>query len=230
VIQVNLLPGRKKGRSRSFSLSLPKFGGGGGAGMPDPYQAFTVAAGIVAIGYMAWAFLGVRSDAEELQVQLDSAVQDSVRFADLILRTNELMARRDSIAQRVAIIQEIDAGRYVWPHVMDEIARAVPDYTWLRSVMYMGDNPLQVRIEGRAGSLEAITTYMDNLEASRFLRRVDPERMEQTVSDDSPDDLVYLFELTATYEPPPLEELETIPLFAEGVVTQVAVPDSSAGN
>ncbi|MBT4188668.1 MAG: hypothetical protein HOE14_15855, partial [Gemmatimonadales bacterium] len=77
--------------------------------MPDPYQAFTVAAGIVAIGYMAWAFLGVRSDAEELQVQLDSAVQDSVRFADLILRTNELMARRDSIAQRVAIIQEIDA-------------------------------------------------------------------------------------------------------------------------
>ncbi|MBT7502648.1 MAG: PilN domain-containing protein, partial [Gemmatimonadales bacterium] len=131
---------------------------------------------------------------------------------------------------RVAIIQEIDAGRYVWPHVMDEIARAVPDYTWLRSVMYMGDNPLQVRIEGRAGSLEAITTYMDNLEASRFLRRVDPERMEQTVSDDSPDDLVYLFELTATYEPPPLEELETIPLFAEGVVTQVAVPDSSAGN
>jgi Tfp pilus assembly protein PilN len=231
VIQVNLLPGGKKGRSKSFSFSMPSFGGGGGGvGMPDPYQAFTVAAGIVAIGYMAWAFLGVRAAAEEMEVELAAAVQDSLRYADQILLTNTLMARRDSIAQRVEIIQEIDAGRYIWPHVMDEVARAVPDYTWLRSVIYTGDSPLQLRLEGRAGSLEAITTYMDQLEASRFLRAVKPERMEQAPSETNPDDLIYEFELIAEYMSPSLDELQTVPLFQEGVVAQEAVPDTTGGS
>jgi Tfp pilus assembly protein PilN len=198
--------------------------------MPDQYIMFAVAAGIVAMGYMGWAFLGLRSEAEDLQVQFDSALQDSVRFADLIERTNQLMARRDSIAQRVAIIQEIDAGRYVWPHVMDEVARAVPDYTWLRSVLFSGDTPIQIRIEGRAGSIEAITTYMNQLEASLFLRAVSPERMEQVPSETDPNALIYVFELLATFEPPPMEDLETVPLFDESVSAQEAVTDTTGGN
>jgi len=198
--------------------------------MPDQYIMFAVAAAIVAMGYMGWAFLSLRSEAEDLQVQFDAALQDSVRFADLIERTNQLMARRDSIAQRVAIIQEIDADRYVWPHVMDEVARAVPDYTWLRSVLFSGENPIQIRIEGRAGSIEAITTYMNGLEASLFLRAVSPERMEQVPSDTDPNDLVYVFELLATFEPPPMEDLQTVPLFDESVSAQEAVADTTGGN
>ena len=56
---------------------------------------------------------------------------------------------------------------------------------------------------------------MRRLEASRFLRTVSPETIQQVPSEENPDDLVYMFELAVTYEPPPIEELVTVPLFGE---------------
>lgn len=235
MIEVNLLPGGKKrsSRGRGFSLkgiSLPRFGGGGGF-PADPYILGAVGAGVVAAAVVAWLFLGVRGDREELQVALDSEVQDSVRFADIIERTNQLTARRDSIGQRVAIIQEIDAGRYVWPHVLDEVARALPDYTWLRSVVQIQGDPIQIRISGGAGSNFAITQFMRALEGSPFLRGVVLERTEQAQSGDNRADIIYEFDLFVNFEPPPLDELETVPLFDNEVSAVEAVePDSVGGN
>lgn len=197
----------------------------------DPYVLGAVGAGVVSLAVIVWLFLGVRGDREEIQVALDSAVQDSTRFADIISRTNQLTARRDSIGQRVAIIQEIDAGRYVWPHVLDEVARALPDYTWLRSIVQMQADPIQVRVSGRAGSNFAITNFMRNLEASPFLRGVVVERIEQATSETDQSDIVFEFEVLVNYEPPPLEELETVPLFENEVsALQAVAPDSVGGN
>ncbi|MDH3271403.1 MAG: hypothetical protein OEN56_08735, partial [Gemmatimonadota bacterium] len=100
MIEVNLLPGGKKGSAGGFSFNLdalkslrPGGGGGGGAGGADPYQLFLAGAAIIALGYMGFAFWSMRSTTEELQVQLDAAVQDSIRNAAIIQRTNELRAR-----------------------------------------------------------------------------------------------------------------------------------------
>lgn len=225
MIEVNLLPGGRKrsGGGRKFALKLPKLGGGGD--LPDGYLLFFVGAVAVGVLYMGWAFMSVRGEREELQVRLEEERQDSIRFAAEIAQTNQLTAQRDSIAQRVAVIQEIDAGRYIWAHVLDEISAAVPDYTWLREIIYAGANPLRVRINGRAGSIYAITNFMRRLEASRFLRAVTMESTQQSPSEANPQDLVYQFELLATYEPPPMDELETVPLFDDQTLSaQTAVP------
>lgn len=233
MIQVNLLPGgKKRSRGGGFSFSLPKLGGGGGGGpgLPaDPYTLGAAAAGVLSLGVMAWLFLGIGAEREELDVALTEARQDSVRFADVIQRTNQLTARRDSIAERVAIIQEIDAGRYVWPHLLDEVALALPEYTWLRDLTQIQADPLQVRIGGRAGSNFAITNFMRRLEASRFLREVTLERSEQIQSEADQEDIVYVFELTVLYEPPPLDELQTVPLFETEVSTMQAVSATPGG-
>ncbi len=241
MIEVNLLPGGKKGASGGGPLAglVAAFkglrgggsggrGGGGGSAV-DPYMAFFAVALSIAIGYIFWAYSGVNGTREELQVRIEEEVQDSTRFADLIERTNLLTARNDSIAQRVAIIQEIDQGRYVWPHILDEVAAAVPDYTWLREVVYAGGDPVQVRVNGRAGSIYAITNFMRRLEASEFLRAVQMDRAEQVPSEANAEDLVYVFELLMTYDTPPIEELQTVPLFDGSLSTQTAAP-ASGGN
>lgn len=230
MIEVNLLPGGKKrsskGRGLSLSgFSLPRLGGGGPSG--DPYVLGAVVAGVVALSVVGWLYFGVSGDREETQVALEEARQDSVRFADLIQRTNQLTARRDSIGQRVSIIQEIDAGRYVWPHILDEVARALPEYTWLREVTQLQTDPLQVRLGGHAGSNFAITNFMRNLEASPFLRGVTLERTEQALSEADQSDIIYMFELTVTFEPPPLDELQTVPLFDNELASQAAAPDTT---
>jgi len=233
VIEVNLLPGGRKGSSGgfSFNFSLDALrnrggGGGGGGSSVDSYQAFFAIAAAITIGYVGFTFFSLRSETEELNVQLEAAVQDSIQNAAIIQRTNELQARGDSIQERVGIIQQIDADRYTWPHILDEVAAAVPDYTWLREVLYSGDAPLQVRVAGRAGSIFAITNFMRRLEASRFLRAVDTETIQQVPSEENQEDLVYLFEFLMTYESPGVDELQTIPLFSNGAQAQTAGPGS----
>lgn len=229
MIEVNLLPGGKKGTSGGVSFSMPKLGSllqrrGGGAGLPsDPYLLFAIVAGALGLGYIGWSFLSVRAEAEDLNVQLEEQRQDSIRFAAIIQQSNQLQARGDSIARRVQIIQEIDQNRYVWAHLLDEVAAAVPDYTWLREVLQQTASPLTVRVAGRAGSIFAITRFMRRLEASRFLHSVRMENTQQIPSEESPADLVYMFELVVSYEPPPIDELETVPLFG-GASAQTATP------
>jgi len=228
VIEVNLLPGGRKRASKGggFSFKLPKLSlGGGGGDAVDRYMAFFAVAAALSLGYIGYSFMGVRGDAEELGVRLEQERQDSLRFAALIEQTNRLTERRDLLAQRVEIIQQIDAARYTWPHVLDEIASAVPEYLWLSEIVYTGENPLTLRIGGRAGSTFAVTNFMRRLEASRFLRGAEMQSMQLQPSDANPEDLVQVFELIVAYEAPPIEELETVPLFDnQGAAAQTAAP------
>ena len=227
MIEVNLLPGGRKKTSKSLGFKMPKLSFGGGSGeRPDGHLLFFVGALAVLIGYTAWTFLGVRSQTEELAVTLEEQQQDSIRNAAIIEQTNSLTARRDSIAARAAIIQEIDADRYVWAHLLDEVGAAVPEFMWLREVTYSGDNPLTVRIQGRAGSTFAVTNFMRRLEASRFLQGAQLQDMQLQPSEENQNDMVQVFELVVAYEQPPIEELETVPLLEESAA-QVATP---AGN
>ena len=215
MIEVNLLPGARKRPSKGgLSFSLPRFGGGS-------FDRWVVAAAIVvagSIGGVAWMWLSSESAREEAEIALQEAMQDSVRFADLIERTELLTARNDSIVDRVTVIQEIDEGRFIWPHALDEIARALPEYTWLDQVVQVGGVGLDVRmrIGGKAGNLFAQSVFMQQLEASPFLRDVTLIQSEQTIEQYSggSGQVVYTFELEADYVQPSIEFLETIPLFA----------------
>ena len=228
MIEVNLMPGGRKRASKGggFSFKLPKLSlGGAGGESVDRYMAFFAVAAAISIGYVAWSFLGVRGENEELGVRLEQERQDSIRFAALIEQTNELTARRDLLAQRVEIIQQIDAARYTWPHVLDEVASAVPDYLWLSEIVYTSEAPLTLRIAGRAGSTFAVTNFMRRLEASRFLRGVEMQSMQLQPSEANQAELVQVFELQAVYESPPLDELETVPLFDDQTAAaQTAAP------
>ncbi|NIP60474.1 MAG: PilN domain-containing protein [Gemmatimonadetes bacterium] len=213
MIEVNLLPGSKKRAAgqRKWKFELPEFGG-----LPTDRwilgSAVITAAVIVAVAYM---YLSMSARISDVGAQVDEAVQDSARYADLIEQAEQLRARRDSIATRVAIIQEIDRDRYVWPHVLDEVARALPEYTWLESVVQTASGQeLGFRIEGSAGTNFALTRFMQNLEASPFVRSVTLINTQlNVVQSGNVGRNVNRFTLEARYEQPPFDALETVPLF-----------------
>lgn len=222
MIEVNLLPGGRKRPSRGLSFSLPSFGGGGGGPDMDRWMLGSLAVILLALGYMAWLYTGVAGEQEEVEVALEEAVQDSVRFADLIARTNELTARRDSVAEKVGIIQEIDQNRFVWPHILDEVARALPDYTWLGGLTQVSLDPLQFRLQGLAGNNFALTVFMEQLEASPFIEGVRLISSEQVLQGDAGTGQVLIqFQLEAAYVQPPIEFLETVPLFGGETTAQI---------
>jgi Tfp pilus assembly protein PilN len=163
-------------------------------------------------GYLYWT---VTQGLADLDVGIESAQADSVRYVDEIAQNALLQAREDSILQRATIIQEIDEGRYVWPHILDEVARALPDYTWITEIVQvsLGDQ-MQFQIDGRAGNNFAVTQFMENLEASLFISNV-RFRLTEQVSEESGgfNRAVTSFSLDAFFDRPSPELLETVPLF-----------------
>jgi len=217
LIEVNLLPGGKKrtGKGGGFKLGLPDL-----KAMPaDPFIIGAVIVGIASAGLTGWWYTDLNNRNTELAVALEDAIQDSTDFHDLIENNSTLQARQDSVAQKVEIIQEIDAGRYVWPHVLDEVARALPDFLWITALQQVsvGDF-VEFRIDGRAGNNIAVTTFMAALEASPFVRGVRLISSEQALEalPGGDDQLVIVFTLEAAYEQPAFELLETVPLFGAG--------------
>lgn len=214
MIEVNLLPGGKKKGSRRprISFKLPRRGGGAGLDRWVLGSTLLVVGLVSAAGYL---FLSTTRTAADLEVEINAARSDSARYADEIAQNALMEAREDSILQRAVIIQEIDEDRYVWPHILDEVARALPDYTWLQEIVQvsLGDE-LQFRINGRAGNNFAVTQFMENLEASVFISNVDLFSIDQVPeSSGGFNRAVTGFSLEARFERPPPELLETVPLF-----------------
>lgn len=210
MLQVNLIPGGRAKKKGGSGFSLPSF-----KGLPDKWVLAAAIAVVSALSAGTLMWFGNSGRHAELEVALEEAVQDSSRFADLIARTSGLTARRDSIFEKVGIIQEIDRDRYTWPHILDEVARALPEYTWLTEVVQVQEVPVKIQLSGRAGNIFAITVFMNQLQASPFFSRVKFLSSQESIQNPGTvsSQAVQEFQLELDFDPVPLEELETVPLF-----------------
>jgi Tfp pilus assembly protein PilN len=229
LIEINLLPGSaKRSKSRGLpkvklppalqKLKIPKF---------DKTMAYIAAAWVVGLLGLAWLFLGARNKKADLEDQIQTATLDSTRLAATIASITLTKQRTDTIALKLNVVQDIDANRYVWSHLLDEAARAMPEHTWFEEIKYVlpdsTDRWPKFQLEGRAGNNFALTAYISQLEASPFIRAVKLLSSELVREDDK---LVYQFLLEAYYEPPPPDVIETVPLFAS--TGEQAAGDSAA--
>lgn len=212
MIEVNLLPGASK-KSRKSVRGPGSLGAVGKLSALDRWNALVLGGWIIGPAAIAMLFMGASSRQQELTLAIEQAVQDSIRYARLIETQEKLRARRDTIAQKLELIEEIDAGRYIWAHVMDEVSRALPDYTWLTSLRFLesGSELPDFLISGQTGNTFALTRFMKQLEESPFIRSVRLSNTEQVQTSDNR--VVYEFVLTASYEEPPAELIQTVPIF-----------------
>ncbi|MBL8996872.1 MAG: PilN domain-containing protein, partial [Gemmatimonadetes bacterium] len=151
------------------------------------------------------------------------AVQDSTRYDNVVKQTRAAEAQRDSIMRQMSIIAAIDGERFVWAHVMDEVSRALPTYTWLRSVaqanaattvspeaVAAGTAPkLAVRVVGYTVNIQALTIFMKQLEASPFLENV-TLAVSQVATVEGKQ--VTEFTVEMNYSKPPASAIRTVPL------------------
>jgi Tfp pilus assembly protein PilN len=178
----------------------------------DRWLLSIIGAWVLGIGAVGWLFFDTTERRAETELAIEQAVQDSARYSAIIIKLDRLRARRDTIAHKLVLIQEIDAGRYIWAHLVDEVSRALPDYTWLTRVMAMGEDNGETlfQITGRTGNTFALTRFLKDLEASPFIRGVQLTGTE--IVRDQSERAVHQFILTARFEVPPSELLTTVPL------------------
>ena len=110
------------------------------------------------------------------------------------------------------------------------MARALPDYTWLSELTQTEADPLAVRLTGQAGNNFALTVFMEQLEASVFLRGVTLIQSQQEFvgQGGATQQVVQGFVLDVGYVEPPMEFLETVPLFGGETAAQAEARDTTS--
>lgn len=149
IIRINLLDWRaqrRELRKRQFNAMLG--------------IAFFVSAGLVAISYL------LAGNAVDHQNARNEYLRQQIAEVDLkIKEIQELEKVKRNLLSRMRVIEELQASRSATVHFFDELVNTLPEGVNLVSVKQTGTG---VVIEGIAESNARVSTYMKNLDASKW--------------------------------------------------------------
>ena len=215
MITINLKPGTRRAKAGAGAVA-------GGLGsfkaltgkIKDPWPMAAIAAWVLAIGFLAWVGVGASMRMSQLEPELDQARSENRRHRQLLAQKRKAEAARDSVVAQIATIRQVDRDRYTWPHILDEVSRALPPWTWLTGFTPLMAGPAdsvgtaaeRVQLTGRTMDIQGLTRYMRQLEDSPFLANV-IVISSTTVLDAGR--AVTQFVVEATFSPPGRSHLRT---------------------
>jgi Tfp pilus assembly protein PilN len=133
------------------------------------------------------------------------------------------------------VIRTVDGDRYVWPHLLDEVTKALPAYTWLVDMGHAAtaapppvspqaaanakkdttvaepfvSPPVTFNVNGRTVDIQAYTRFLRQMEASPWITEVTPVSAQTVVEKERP---VTAFTIRATYRQADSAYIRTVPL------------------
>ena len=229
MININLKPGGKRPKPRGDSM----------AGVRARLQGLRESVkqpGLVLAGGTWVAVLlivGVltvttRSRVSTLEQKFTESSDAYKRYHNFVSQKKTEGRARDSILAQIGTISSVDQGRYVWPHILDEIAASMPDNTWLTSVSPVAVAPAQmydtdsttaaavsILIAGQTNDLQNYTAFLRRLGESHWLTNVVPVKTETII--DKSNRPITQFTVQATFARADSSRVQTVPIL-ESVV------------
>jgi Tfp pilus assembly protein PilN len=131
MITVNLRPDLKRKRvRRPLTGSLDGLRNLGSK-VKDPVLLLAVLSWVGVLGWLGFVFLGTTRELSALTPQLEQSRAENKRFKAFLAEKRHQETIRDSLVAQIGVIRTVDGDRYIWAHVLDEVTRALPAYTWL---------------------------------------------------------------------------------------------------
>ena len=131
MITVNLRPDLKRKRARRSLTGTFDGLRGLGSRIKDPVLLVAVLSWVGVLGWLGFVFLGTTRELSALTPQLEQSRAENKRFKAFLGEKRHQEMIRDSLVAQIGVIRTVDGDRYVWPHLLDEVTRALPAYTWL---------------------------------------------------------------------------------------------------
>ena len=217
-IEINLLGGQKKKRKAGAGFQMPDvrdlF-----SGVKDPLLMGAVGAAIAVVAFVGLTFSYQQTRLSSLNDEVEVVRAESRRYSNLIAQKRHAERLQDSLRAELQEIRSIDADRYVWPHILEEVTKALPDYSWLVGLGVLQVAPLdedttialpvQVQLEGRTAEIAAYTRFLRRLAASPWFRNVTEGPATTVVEDDK---AMQAFSVTATFRTADSAFIRTVPV------------------
>ena len=231
MITVNLRPGLKRKRAGSPLAGALAGVKAFGAKVKDPALLLAVAAWLGVAGWLGYTWFSNTTELRALEPHLEQARAEHKRFQTFLDQKHKQEQIRDSLLAQIITIRSVDGDRYVWPHVLDEVTRALPAYTWLVDVSPVAAPPpppqtaaqpkdkkqpidsmpksLAFQLNGRTVDIQAYTRFLRNLEASPWIADVTPVSAQTIVEQER---AVTAFTIRARFKQADSAYIKTVPL------------------
>jgi Tfp pilus assembly protein PilN len=235
MITVNLRPDLKRKRARSPLQGITESVRGFGAKVKDPLLVVAVVAWVGALGWLGYVVINTGRQLATLEPQLEQTRAEHRRFKAFLTEKRHQEMIRDSLVAQIGVIRSVDGDRYVWSHLLDEVTRALPAYTWLTDLgadvattpgaapapapapaaakadsnAAPAKTPVAFSIVGRTVDIQAYTRFLRQLEASPWITDVTPVSAQTVVEKERP---VTAFTIRATYREADSAYIRTVPL------------------
>ena len=216
MIEINLLPGKRKAAAGTrFKLRLPDFRGLI-ASVTNPWLLAASGAWVVLLVGGGALFVTSRARLAVLNSRLQAVQVEKQRFDAVIAQKRQSEKMRDSLLGEITVIRRIDADRYVWPHILDQVTKALPPYSWLNGITALPAGTdtsaapaVRFTITGSTVDIQAYTTFLRQLAASPWFTDVMPASSQTVVEQDRP---VTAFTVSARYRVADSVYIHTVPL------------------
>ena len=242
MITVNLKPGQKRKRAGTnpFKGLLENFRGLG-TKVKDPLLMAAVGGWICVVAGLGFIYLNTVRQLYSLEPRLEQARSENRRFKTFLADKRRQEMIRDSLLAQITVIRNVDGDRYIWPHLLDEVTKALPAYTWLVDMgpvtvqANAGQTPaaqapktkddsaaqaaaaaapvLTFQLNGRTIDIQAYTRFLRQLEASPWIENATPVSAQTVVEKDRP---VTAFTIRATFSRADSAYIRTAP-FSQSV-------------
>ena len=216
MITINLRPGkRRKSRGSPFNFKGMLDGFRDlGTKVKDPLLLGAVGGWVCVLGFLGFVYLNNVRQLYTLEPRLEQARSENKRFKSFIADKRRQEKIRDSLLAQITVIRNVDGDRYIWPHLLDEVTKALPAYTWLvdlgstpppappaprtpaDTVADTLPPPLMFQLNGRTIDIQAYTRFLRQLDASPWIKDVTPVSAQTVVEHERP---VTAFSIRATY-------------------------------
>jgi Tfp pilus assembly protein PilN len=128
--------------------------------------------GLVLLGGVTVIFyLALEGQVQSIEAEIAATRADYQKYAAALERKALLDQLQQTYSQKSGFIERLSGEGVRWNLVMDELARIIPRTVILDTVT--NDGVKSISINGRAGSLQAISQFMVNIQAAVYLAKPD---------------------------------------------------------
>jgi type IV pilus assembly protein PilN len=162
---------------------------GGGANLNNILVgSLTILGLLIAGGYWYWQ-KSERDSRLELMAQREA---EAKKLESIIAEVEDYQRRKDSLQNRIDLINQLKANQKGPVRIMDQISRDLPDLVWLDNMTIDGG---RVTISGRGLNPNAIALFIENIKNDAYFE----EPTVGSVTQVSQTPLVYTFDMNFAF-------------------------------
>jgi len=133
--------------------------------------------GIIVVAFALW-YAGIVMGVKQKEAKLEKITTQIDELQPHLAEIRRLEGDIVEMKKRVDVIVQLDKGRFLWAHLLDEMVECMPPGLWLDG--YRNTSGKALDLDGKSFDNFSIANFMNNLINSEFFTQIVLQQIESS--------------------------------------------------